>query len=414
MDQQSGHLSNAEVEQYGDTVPTTGPEAEDRRDRIEAHLADCPACRERVLSSQRVRLALLATSPVNTAPNADRSGLDRSRPNRADLSRTGLEYRGPDCPDEDDLRHLAAGLCPPDQATRLTQHASQCDHCGPVLRMYTEDFSDEASKEDEAVLGKLKSASAGWQKKMTRRVSEDFGASPARSQTAPARKPFAWRWVLAPTALAVCAAIAFGVWYSQRETPEKVEKLLAQAYTEQRTMEMRIPFADHADFKQTRSGDTASLLSSPEALRKAAEQIAVNLKKNPDDPKWMLLSARFDLLNWGYKPALSTLNKIGSDKVLESPEFRMTRALALYEKAEIEHDPQSYGEVVNLFGKTLQTTPDDPIALFNQALACEKLYMYDCASTDYEHFLKIDPNSDWSTEARDHVNTIKGKKKAEQ
>src|SRR6185369_12739189 len=168
-----------------------------------------------------------------------------------------------------------------------------------------------------------------------------------------------------------------------------------------------------ADFKQTRSADTGSILSSPAALRRAADRIESNLEKNPDDTRWLLLKARLDLLDWRYQSALSTLTKIDDTDSANSAEFRMTKSLALYEKAEIEHDSQSYGEVVDLLGKTLQNAPDDPIALFNQAVACEKLHMYECAIRDYEHFLKGDPSSDWSAEARDHLNHIKEKKKQE-
>jgi tetratricopeptide (TPR) repeat protein len=130
---------------------------------------------------------------------------------------------------------------------------------------------------------------------------------------------------------------------------------------------------------------------------------------NPDDPKWLMLSARLDLLDWRYKSALSTLNKIDDQNVEDSPEFRLTRSLALYQKAEIEHDPQSYGQVVDLLGKTLQKSPDDPVALFNQAVACEKLFMYECAVSDYDHFLKVDPNSGWAGEAREHLDYLKKK-----
>lgn len=396
MDQHSGHLSDAEIEQYGSTVYATGPKAEDRDEVIEAHLADCPSCRDRLLMSQRARLALLTDSPVNTAAHTGSSGPHPPAP----------EDRGPDCPLEDDLRDLAAGLSPPDQGAKLTQHAAQCDHCGPLLRMYTEDFSDELSKEDEALLGKLKSASAAWQKRLAKQVLASSGRTTVKS----AKKPFSWKWMLAPTAVAACAAIAFAVWYSQRETPEKVEKLLAQAYTEKRTLEMRIPYARHADFHQLRSGDAESLLNSPASLRKATDEIASQLKANPDDPKWLLLSARLDLLDWHYKPALASLDKIEDDKVTDSNEMRLTRTLALYEKAEIEHDPQAYGEVVDLMGKTLQKNPDDPLALFNQAVACEKLYMYECASSDYARFLKVEKDSGWSGEAEEHLKRIQEKK----
>jgi hypothetical protein len=36
--------------------------------------------------------------------------------------------------------------------------------------------------------------------------------------------------------------------------------------------------------------------------------------------------------------------------------------------------------------------------------------MYECASKDYERFLKVDPNSGWSAEAQDHLKRIQEKK----
>src|SRR5262249_48930904 len=152
-------------------------------------------------------------------------------------------------------------------------------------------------------------------------------------------KPLSWKWVLAPAALAACATLAFAVWYQQRETPEKVEKLLAQAYTENRQLEMRIPYAKHADFHQLRSGESESLLNKPEALRKSADVIQAQLKKNPEDPKWLLLSAQLDVLDSHYQPALSTLDRIEDERVINSSGMLITKALALYEKAGLEPAP---------------------------------------------------------------------------
>lgn len=78
--------------------------------------------------------------------------------------------RRPDCPPEDALRSLAAGLTPPDQATPLIQHAAQCDHCGQILRMYTEDFSEDLTPEDQALLAQLKSSSPEWQEELLRKI----------------------------------------------------------------------------------------------------------------------------------------------------------------------------------------------------------------------------------------------------
>jgi tetratricopeptide (TPR) repeat protein len=442
VDQQFEHLSDAQIENYGDRTGAGPNQPDSSLDQaIERHLEACDACRTRLLAFHRSRFSLTS---AQTSPTPDFPAT-------------------PNCPSEDSLRNLAVGLVPDADSATLMQHVAQCDHCGPVLRAYTEDFSDELSPADQALLNQLNSASPSWQNKIARQMAEagsahpissvSTSASPAIQQSASKNdrvaqpssavrtrppvldkneitasvpeppstrthiKPSRFRlpslkWLLVPAGAIACALIAFFIWNAQRETPEKVEKLLAQAYTEQRTMEMRIPYAAHADFKQTR-GDNASLLSSPEALRKATDVIAANLKKNPDDPQWLLLSARLDLLDWKYQSSISTLNKIDDEKVEESPEFRLTQSLALYEKAEIEHDPQSYGQAVDLLGKTLQKTPDDSVALFNQAVACEKLYMYECATSDYERLLKSDPNSGWSAEAREHLKLIKEKKTPE-
>jgi hypothetical protein len=393
----------------------------------------------------------------------------------------------PDCPSQDALRQLAAGLLANNVAHKLTNHAATCDHCGPLLRVYTEDFSEDFSPQEQAVLAKLQSSSAEWQRKTAQEMilaaaavnapvisanqaasfakenattakenpspgdniggprknpspaSEDAGITsqdagitsqdagvtsvtagtatslPKKSSSDPGWKPGFWKWALIPAATAACAAIAFGIWYTQRDTPEKVEKLLAQAYTEKRTMEMRIPYAAHADFKQKRSGESESILNLPPSLRKSAELIDLQLEKNPDNPTWLLLQARFELLEWNYKQALVALAKIEDTKVIDSPEMSMTRALALYEQAELESErrDQAYGEVVNLTGKIIQHTPDDPVALFNRALACEKIYAYECAIADYEHLLKIGPGNGWDQEIQDHLNRIREKKTLE-
>jgi hypothetical protein len=447
--EQSEHLSSAQIENYGNRSSGAGPESEQRDEpqhaddqhfldqsvddqHVEAHLADCPSCRNRLLDFHRAHFALLAgvSAPSGTEAT-DSSGKELSlgdaRRPADSLLRTSST---PECPSDDDLRQLAAGLSLNDLATsdalaaQLTQHTATCDHCGPLLRTYTEIFSDDFTSEEQAALANLQSSSAEWQKNTARQMLEASGVQPAvapatdgpsppqKSRAKPTieRKPFFWKWILVPATAAVVVMAAFSIWYTQRDTPEKAEKLMAQAYTEQRTTEMRIPYAAHADFKQTRSGDGESRLNSPAALSKAAEQISGRLQKEPDDPKWLMLRARVDLLDWNYKPALSSLEKISEAQVTQSPEFLMTRAFALYERSEVLKESQGYFEAVNLLGKALQKTPDDPVLLFNQAIVCEKIHSYECAKGDWGRFLTIEKDPAWTSEARKHLQQIEEKK----
>ena len=491
MEQQFEHLSDAQIENYGDRTGAGPNQPGDHGQAIETHLAACAGCRTRLLHFHRARFGIMndqvpqqtqgsansaneAGSPArdsapdpapenpahkNPAPGAARfpgsSNLEHGISAAASRAPSASSRRSPDCPTEDALRDLAAGLSSPDAATRLTQHAAQCDHCGPILRAYTEDFSYDLSPEDETLLSQLNSASPSWQKKMAARMAEAFTDDPSSPSVSPvlersarrvdgvaqpgspsspilagrggeppsavqSRTPQAsrfrvpsFKWLLVPTTAIACALIAFFIWNAQRETPQKVEKLLARAYTEQRTMEMRIPYAAHADFKQTR-GDTASLLSSPEALRKATEIIAANLKKNPDDPQWLLLSARLNLLDWHYKAALASLDKVADSQVNDSPEFLLTRSLAFYEQSEVSKESQGYFLAVDLLGRALQKAPDDPILFFNQAVACEKIHSYECAISDWDRVLAIEKDPNWTTEARKHLDQIKEKKNSAQ
>lgn len=471
--EQSEHLSSAQIENYGNRTSGAGPETAQREEhqrldhqssdgqiandqrvidqtvsdqRVEAHLADCPSCRNRLLDFHRHRFALLS-GPAPDAKPTDSALADSKFANPKYPAGPQVRTAStPECPSDDALRQLAAGLTPDALATKLTQHAATCNHCGPLLRTYTEIFSDDFSPEEQAALANLQSSSAGWQKTTARRMLEaaagstiepsPTGANAAEADgsrttaadkpdekppagrkisTAPDRKPFFWKWALVPASAAVvastvliCGVVGFGVWYARRDTPEKVEALLAQASTEQRNLEIRIPYAKYSEFHQKRSGDPTPLLQLPESSRKAADAISSHLKTHPDDPEWLLLSARWYLLDWQFKPAIEALEKIENKDPSRQSEIDMVRAMALYEKA--AYDPNEYGRAIDLLGTVLQKNPNDPIALYNQAVACEKAQNYVCAIDDWNRLLKIENDPGWSGEAQKHLNQIQEKK----
>jgi cytochrome c-type biogenesis protein CcmH/NrfG len=384
--QQSEHLSNAQIEQYGKRASGAGPETEAW---VETHLDDCPSCRSRVLDFQRTRFALLPDPKVITVSSSN-------------------------CPSEEDLRNLAAGLSAEPIANKLKAHASNCERCGPLLQEYIEDFSDESSPEEQAFLSQLRTASPEYREQKAREMLQREMFKKNRVTPAPVpstdwRSFFSWKWILIPaTAVIALAAITFPVYLARRDTPEKVEVLLAQASTERRNLEMRIPFEKYSEFHQKRSGEPTPLLQLPESSRKAADAISSHLKAHPDDPEWLLLSARWYLLDWQFKPALEALEKIENKDPARQSEIDMVRAMALYEKA--AYDPSEYGRAINLLGTVLQKNPNDPIALHNQAVACEKVQNYECAIEDWNRLLKIEKDPDWSSEAQKRLNQVQEKK----
>jgi cytochrome c-type biogenesis protein CcmH/NrfG len=321
------------------------------------------------------------------------------------------------CPSEEDLRTLAAGLCSNPLVAELTAHAAACGHCGPLLWEYQEDFSDDVTPKEHTALAQLRSASPEWQQQKAREMLQPEMLKKTRAIPEPVpatdwRRFFSWKWIMVP-ALPAVALIAVGIWYLQRDTPEKVAKLEAQAFTEQRTTEMRVPYAAYADFNQKRSGDIPSRSSLPQSLNRAADKIAKHLQTEPDNPQWLMLSARLDLWDSNYKAALSSLEKISDSQAIQSPEYLMTRAFALFQKSEALKESQGYSEAVDLLGKALQKAPDDPVLLFNQAIACEKTHSYECAESDWNRLLAVEKDPQWTAEARKHLDQIKEKKTSE-
>jgi hypothetical protein len=219
--EQSEHLSNAQIENYGIRTSGAGPDAAQRDEherakhqsiddqkmndqRVEAHLADCSPCRNRLFDFHR-RLFAPPAGPPETDPSENdptKNDVSLSGPKSADSNERSADSKlasarpsdsaladskfanskypadpqvrtapTPECPSDDALRQLAAGLTPDTLAAQLTQHAATCDHCGPLLRTFTEDFSDDFTPEEQAALANLQSGSESWQKELARRIA---------------------------------------------------------------------------------------------------------------------------------------------------------------------------------------------------------------------------------------------------
>jgi tetratricopeptide (TPR) repeat protein len=383
------HLSDAQLEQYGtDSITSISDDAR----RIDAHLEDCADCRSRLLEHHRARFALQADISMKASPQAG-------------------------CVSEDDLRKLAAGIIAPGVAVTMTQHVAQCQHCAPILRAFAEDFSDdltlgEITAENE-MLAQLKSSSAKWQKQMAGQAMKanrragalnDRGkvpAIPGSGSTLSPAQAAGWlpRWIVAPAALAACVAIAFAVWFTQRDTPEKVEKLLAQAYTEHRTMEYRWPGAEWGPVRVTR-GSGQSSLSRPTAQLEAEKILAEHQASAAIDPNWLTAKAEAELLDNQSHMAITDLTQALSTKP-GSIDIELMLAIAYAQEGDRVGDSASRKKALELLNQViLQKTPPDPAALFNRALLYQRLNIPEKARADWDELLKTGDLRPWQDEAR--------------
>ena len=231
-----------------------------------------------------------------------------------------------------------------------------------------------------------------------------------------------WQRLVFPAA--AVAAVMIVAWLG-RDAFQKptAEQLLAQAYTEHRTLEVRIPGAKFAPMRVGRgvSSGAGSSLDKPAALLQAEALIGEHLKKSPDDPAWLQAKARADLLDGNYESAIQSLHRALESQTTtekqtaetqpDSPALLSDLASAYFQRAESANRPMDYGNAIETLGKALTKSPDDPVALFNRALACERMFLYTQAVDDWEHYLRVDRSGPWADDARTRLAALREKLK---
>jgi len=355
---------------------------------VHPHLAVCPTCRE-----QFEGLASL-----------DRQ-LESIRPAESRLPQG-------DCPGTDVWGEIAGGLTPSDETLVCIEHASRCDYCGPLLRRAMTELADlngEITVAERKQITTLVSASEEWQQKLVRRITATQHWEPDREST-----PWRQRWLTVPrlamAGASLLAVAGLGSWVViQRNQPATADKLLARAYTEKRTLELRIAGAGYAPLRVSR-GPAASFTSRPAALLKAEALIAGQLESHPSDPAWLQAKAEADVLEGKYDAAVEALHR-ASELEPHSPAILTDLATAYFQRAQQENREEDFGAAYEYLSRALKLHPDDAVALFNRAIVSEHLFLYQQALDDWERYLRVDPGSQWADEARNRADAVREKLK---
>ena len=127
------------------------------------------------------------------------------------------------------LQELAAGILAPAMAEQTMLHAAECKSCGPILKQYLTEFSDEQSPENLAILKQLQSSKPAWQKKLVREL---IGGGRG------------FRWLKLVPATAALAAVIFGVvqgpalWAGFQV--KQAQKAVATAFVQRRPTTYRV------------------------------------------------------------------------------------------------------------------------------------------------------------------------------
>lgn len=362
------------------------PESQINARELHSHLASCMSCGE-----QFEGLALLERQLIS-------GGQPQSTVSHSDCP--GLEF----------WREVAAGLTPSEEVLGRIEHASRCGYCGPLLHQAVAELialNGEMTEEERKHVAILESTRAEWQRNLAQRIT---AASSSKTQP-----PSWWRrqFTIPRLALAgACVLAMVGVtsWVLvERNQPATAERFLAQAYTEKRTLELRMAGADYAPVRVSR-GATASFTSRPEPLLKAEALIAGKLEANPSDPAWLQAEAKADILEGKYDVAVEALHR-ALELTPHSPDLLIDLATAHFQRALEGERKDDFDTAYEYLSQALTFRPDDPVALFNRAVVAEHQFLYQQELEDWDHYLRVDSSSQWADEARSRAEAVRLKLK---
>jgi CHAT domain-containing protein/tetratricopeptide (TPR) repeat protein len=280
-------------------------------------------------------------------------------------------------------------------------HAAQCRECGPKLNEAAGLISDETAPQEEKLLGTLRTSQAAWQKEMASKLS---GTQKAVNGDSGERNWWrglqSWqRSAFASAAIVLVGAIAWTVVSVSHRN--NADELIAQAYTEHRTLEVRFPGAKYAPMATVR-GRGASAFDRPAPLLKAEGIISEQLRIHPDDPAWLQANARADLLEGNYESAIQTLQR-ALEAQPDAPALLTDLASAYFEQAASADRSVDFGNAIDALGRVLAKSPNDPVALFNRAVISERSFLYTQAIDDWNRYLQVEPVGPWADEARSRL-----------
>jgi CHAT domain-containing protein len=311
------------------------------------------------------------------------------------------------CPDNEVLQELAAGISSPELAEQTLRHVARCSICGPALQRYLREFSAEEPPENARILDQLQSSKPEWQRRLVRNLMG---------------RPQRTAWLKIVPAFAVLAvailAIVLGPSLMADLKIRTAQKQAAAAFADRRTTEMRLTSVDYAPYKpfpiELGGNGGRELDEMPPELTSASSAAKEKLKDEKADPRWLQIQGR--ALLWA--ATSGSLEKAEKDferarsAGLDTPSLEIDLAASYFERdsrAEHPNLQRSLNLLNEVLSKPKLSNEDRASALYNLAIAYEKTQAWDLAVATWEKYLQVDSSSPWSNEARQHLKEGKAK-----
>jgi tetratricopeptide (TPR) repeat protein len=282
-----------------------------------------------------------------------------------------------------------------EKAGVLLAHAAGCKACAQRLRM----LSANESLEESATLAGLSSATAERQRKL----AAELARTPREGKSGNAGRLYLW------TGAGLAASLLIGAgllsWWKMVNTPER---LLADAYSSARIFDLRMPGAGFAEVKapmHLRGGPQAK---EPAKLTEARERIDMNLAAAPEDPHWLELEARSDVMEEKFDTAIEILDhQVSAGPVTSS--LLLDDAVAYFQRGTATGSDSDRAMALDLMRRADEMAPSDTVVLFNEAVAMEDRGQLMNAVETWNRYLRFERDARWLAEGRRRLAALEQK-----
>lgn len=317
-----------------------------------------------------------------------------------------LELRPEQCPDAAAWVRLLQGKAESSEASMLLEHAGGCGPCALGLRMASGTKSAEALEDEAEELKKLTPLSPDWQ----RNLSSKLAATPVRVVTIPSRKEVprkVLRYLWTGSALAASILIAIGVFVGFRLL-NSPERMLAQAYSHERIFDLRMPGAAFAEVTPQAHLRGESTGRESAKLLEARARIEQQLEAEPENAHWLQLEARADVLEEKFDPAIDILDRLIAAGPVTAG-LLVDGASAYFQRGASTGSENDRATALEYLRHADELAPDDPIVLFNEAVAMEDRGQVINAVETWNRYLRSERDPKWLAEGQRRLQGVEQK-----
>lgn len=307
-------------------------------------------------------------------------------------------WAGP-CPDAGDWLLFAGGELSPAKGQALLTHAALCTNCLNRLREAQRVLSPEAPPEELEDLKQFASTSSTWQRRLALQLAQ---TSHGKGGAGRFRQFF---WAAGSMAAALVLAIGGLLWWGRANAPEK---LIAQAYTQSRTFDLRVPGAGFAPVSPPMHLRGGSADNEPASLLSARAAIERKLQQSPNDAHLLQMQARADVLEERYDNAIDILDRLLAAGPVTSS-LLLDDGMAYYLRGAATGSENDRATALDNLRRADELAPNDPVILFNEAIVMEDRGQVMNAVETWNRFVQFETDSKWKQEGQQRLQSLEEK-----